>query len=65
MGRKPKCRKFRTSRSGPTIFLHFHHCTWTCRCRAAQDVRERPSLEVKNHAIKSINELSVRTHPIL
>ena len=20
----------------PTILLHFHHCTWTCRCREAQ-----------------------------
>jgi hypothetical protein len=38
-----------TCRAGivPTILLHFLHCTWTCRCRAAQDVRERPSLEVR------------------
>jgi len=34
-------------RSGPTILLHFHHWTWTCRYREAQDVRERPSLAVR------------------
>ncbi len=27
--------------------LHFLHCTWTCRCREAQEVRERPSMEVR------------------
>ncbi|GEM_PF-2869255 len=26
---------------------HFLHCTWTCRCREAQEVRERPSMEVR------------------
>ncbi len=39
-------------RSGPTIRLHFHHCTWTCRCREAQDVRERPSLAVRRRKIR-------------
>ncbi len=34
-------------RSGLTILLHSHHCTWTCRCREAQDVRERPSMAVR------------------
>ena len=30
-----------------TILLHSRHCTWTCRCREAQDVRERPSMAVR------------------
>jgi len=27
--------------------LHSRHCTWMCRCREAQDVRERPSMAVR------------------
>ncbi len=42
----------REAQKRPTIPLHFLHCTWTCRCREAQDVRERPSMEVGRRKVR-------------
>ena len=47
-GDRQGCRKLEQCRSNcrdaqkrPTILLHFHHCTWTCRCREAHDSMAR------------------------
>ena len=40
--------------------LHSGHCTWMCRCREAQDVRERPSM-----AVRCPNRVRVRPDRVL